>query len=38
VGPLLGTDADRRQASDYAAYYVDFLRKNGGASPDCREK
>ena len=38
VGPLLGTDADRRQASDYAAYYVDFLRKNGGASPDCREQ
>jgi glyoxylase-like metal-dependent hydrolase (beta-lactamase superfamily II) len=38
VGPLLVTDADRRQATDYATYYVDFLRKNGGASPDCRAK
>ncbi len=38
VGPGLATDDDRRQAGDYAAYYVDFLRKNGGASPDCRAK
>jgi hypothetical protein len=38
VGPLLGTEADRRQATDYATYYVGFLRKNGGASPDCRAK
>lgn len=38
VGPLLVTEADRRQATDYAGYYVDFLRKNGGASPDCRVK
>lgn len=38
VEPLLATDADRRQASEYAAYYVDFLRKGGGASPDCRTK
>lgn len=38
VGPLLLTEADRRQATDYAAYYVDFLRKNGGAGPDCRAK
>lgn len=38
VGPLLGSDADRRQATEYAAYYVDFLRKNGNASPDCRVK
>ena len=38
VGALLGDDADRREASEYATYYVDFLRKNGGASPDCRAK
>lgn len=38
VGPFLGTDTDRRQATDYATYYVDFLRKNGGASPDCQVK
>jgi glyoxylase-like metal-dependent hydrolase (beta-lactamase superfamily II) len=38
VGPLLAADADRAQATDYASYYVDFLRKNGGASPDCRVK
>jgi glyoxylase-like metal-dependent hydrolase (beta-lactamase superfamily II) len=38
VGPLLGTAADRRQAMEYATYYVDFLRKNGGASPDCQAK
>jgi glyoxylase-like metal-dependent hydrolase (beta-lactamase superfamily II) len=38
VGSLLATDADRRQATEYAAYYVGFLRKNGGASPDCRSK
>jgi glyoxylase-like metal-dependent hydrolase (beta-lactamase superfamily II) len=38
VGSLLSGDADRRQAADYATYYVDFLRKNGGASPDCRAK
>jgi len=36
VGPLLATDDDRRQATTYAAYYVEFLRKNGGASADCR--
>lgn len=36
VGPLLATDDDRRQATTYAAYYVEFLRKNSGASPDCR--
>jgi glyoxylase-like metal-dependent hydrolase (beta-lactamase superfamily II) len=36
VASLLATDADRKQATGYAAYYVDFLRKNGGASPDCR--
>lgn len=38
VGPLLATDGDRQQATGYAAYYVDFLRSNGGASPDCRVK
>jgi glyoxylase-like metal-dependent hydrolase (beta-lactamase superfamily II) len=38
VGSLLAEDADRRQATEYASYYVDFLRKGGGASPDCRVK
>jgi glyoxylase-like metal-dependent hydrolase (beta-lactamase superfamily II) len=38
VGPLLASDDDRKQARDYAAYYVDFLRKGGGASADCRAK
>ena len=36
AGPLIRSDADRRQATEYATYYVDFLRKNGGASPDCQ--
>jgi glyoxylase-like metal-dependent hydrolase (beta-lactamase superfamily II) len=38
LGSLLSSDADRRQASDYATYYVGFLRKGGGASTDCRVK
>jgi glyoxylase-like metal-dependent hydrolase (beta-lactamase superfamily II) len=38
LAPLLASDAERRQAAGYARYYVDFLRKNGGASPDCRAK
>jgi glyoxylase-like metal-dependent hydrolase (beta-lactamase superfamily II) len=38
LGTLLGTDDDRRQATGFASYYVDFLRKGGGASPDCRVK
>jgi glyoxylase-like metal-dependent hydrolase (beta-lactamase superfamily II) len=38
VAPLLATEADRKQATSYATYYVDFLRKNGGNSPDCRAK
>jgi hypothetical protein len=38
IGTMLATDADRRQATEYATYYVGFLRKNGGASPDCRAK
>ncbi len=32
------TEAERREATSYAAYYVDFLRRNGGASPDCAAK
>lgn len=36
LGALLGSDADRRQATEYAAYYVSFLRKTGGRSADCR--
>ena len=36
VGALLATDGERKQATGYAAYYVEFLRTNGGASPDCR--
>lgn len=38
VASLLAADSDRKQATGYATYYVDFLRKNGGASPDCRVK
>jgi glyoxylase-like metal-dependent hydrolase (beta-lactamase superfamily II) len=38
LGALLATDGDRRQAMEYAAYYVDFLRKSNGASPDCQAK
>ena len=38
VDTLLLTDADRRAATGSAFYYVDFLRKSGGASPDCRMK
>lgn len=38
VATLLDSERGRRQASDYAAYYVEFLRKGGGASPDCRAK
>ena len=29
---------DRQPAAEFAAYYVDFLRKGGGSSPDCRAK
>lgn len=36
VGSLLETDTDRRQATEYAEYYVSFLRKEGGRSADCR--
>ncbi len=38
VEALLASDGDRKQATGYAAYYVEFLRTNGGASPDCRVK
>ena len=38
LGTLLTTDGDRRQATEYASYYVDFLRKSGGTSPDCQAK
>ncbi|HUU33227.1 MAG TPA: MBL fold metallo-hydrolase [Vicinamibacterales bacterium] len=35
IGPLLSTDEEQRDAATYAAYYVDFLRKGGGAGPGC---
>ena len=38
VGPLLASDPERKQAAEFGSYYVEFLRKNGGASPDCRAK
>ena len=38
LGTLLTTDNERRDAIGFATYYVDFLRKNGGASPDCQIK
>jgi len=38
LGTLLPAESDRREATEYASYYVDFLRKNGGASPDCQAK
>ena len=38
LGTLLIAEGDRRDATEYASEYVEFLRKNGGASPDCRTK
>ena len=38
LGALLTTDGDRKQAADFASYYVDFLRKGGGSSADCQAK
>lgn len=38
VASLLANDAARDQVAEYAGEYVDFLRKGGGASPDCRVK
>jgi glyoxylase-like metal-dependent hydrolase (beta-lactamase superfamily II) len=35
---LLDGDAGRREATEDAAYYVDFLRKNGGTSAACLVK
>jgi glyoxylase-like metal-dependent hydrolase (beta-lactamase superfamily II) len=29
---------DRSEADAYARYYVDFLRRNGGRSPDCLDR
>ncbi len=38
VSEFLPTETDRTEATEYASYYVDFLRKGGGASPDCAVK
>jgi glyoxylase-like metal-dependent hydrolase (beta-lactamase superfamily II) len=38
IASLLGSDTDRREAAEYANYYVGFLRKGGGASADCQVK
>jgi glyoxylase-like metal-dependent hydrolase (beta-lactamase superfamily II) len=38
VTALLDGDAARREATEYANYYVGFLRKGGGASADCQVK
>ena len=38
LGTLLTAEGDRREATEYASYYVDFLRKSGGAGPDCQAK
>jgi glyoxylase-like metal-dependent hydrolase (beta-lactamase superfamily II) len=38
VGSLLETDADRRGATGFAGYYVDFLRKGNGTTQDCQVK
>jgi glyoxylase-like metal-dependent hydrolase (beta-lactamase superfamily II) len=38
VSSLLASEAEQKQAAEYATYYVDFLRKGGGASADCRVK
>ena len=38
IRSLLGSDAERKEALNYATYYVGLLRKNGGASQDCRAK
>lgn len=35
AAPLSGDDPD---AEAYAHYYVDFLRRNGGSSPDCLDR
>jgi len=38
IASLVASAADRNEATEYAAYYVDFLRKGGGKSADCRAK
>lgn len=38
VAAFLPSDGEKRAASEYAAYYVDFLRKSSGNSPDCAVK
>jgi glyoxylase-like metal-dependent hydrolase (beta-lactamase superfamily II) len=38
AGPLLESDGDRRAATGYAGYYVDFLRKGHGTTQDCLAK
>jgi glyoxylase-like metal-dependent hydrolase (beta-lactamase superfamily II) len=38
LGTLLIAEGERRDAAEDASYYVDFLRKNGGASPDCQAR
>jgi glyoxylase-like metal-dependent hydrolase (beta-lactamase superfamily II) len=38
VDSLLSGEADRKQAAEFGAYYVEFLRKGGGASADCRSR
>ena len=38
IAPFLSSGADRRQSTEYASYYVGFLRKGGGASPECQLK
>ena len=38
IASFLTTDAERREATEYANYYVGFLRKGAGASADCQAK
>jgi glyoxylase-like metal-dependent hydrolase (beta-lactamase superfamily II) len=38
IASFLDSDARRREATEYANYYVPFLRKGGGASADCLVK
>jgi hypothetical protein len=38
VSGFLASDAEKTSATEFASYYVDFLRKGGGASADCRTK
>jgi hypothetical protein len=38
VEPFVTTEAERRSATGFATYYVDFLRKGGGRSADCLVK